>query len=136
MRCHSRDEKPRKVAAEVARLLQDVNDDEHAVSVEVSDARASGLYVPDAAFALDRLKTAKTRLIARMHTLDLNSINEDVATVKPIAAEARDIVAKARRERQLERRGYYAALAVSALLFILLVVKAMELARRRGRSGA
>jgi predicted CXXCH cytochrome family protein len=136
MHCHSRSDKPKKVAAEVARLLAGVNDDEHSVEADLADAKETGLYVPDAQFALQRLRTARTRLVTRMHTLDLNLINEEVAQVKPIAAEAHDIVAKARRERTLERRGYYAALAVAALLFILLVAKAMQLAQRRGRSGA
>lgn len=136
MKCHSRDEKPRKVAEEIARVLKDVDDDEHRASVDVELAKKSGLYVPDATFALDRLRTAKLRLTSRVHTLDLNAINEEIAAVKPIAAEARDIVEKARRERQIERRGYFAALAVAALLFILLVAKSFELSRRRGRSGA
>lgn len=136
MKCHERDDKPKKVAEEVARILRSVNDEEHRATVDVAEARASGLYVPDAAFAIDRLRTAKVRLITRAHTLDLNLITEEVAVVNPIATEARTIVARARRERQLERRGYFIALGVAGLLFILLVAKAIELGRRRGRTEA
>lgn len=133
--CHSKDERPREVAEEVAKLLGDVENEEHGVKVAIADARAEGLFMPSAQFALDRLHTARVRLIATVHTLDLPRLQEDVTQAKAIADEARGLVKSAQRERALERRGYYVAVALASLLFVLLVIKAALVARRRSPSG-
>lgn len=133
-KCHANDEKPKKVAEEVARILNEIEAEEHSVSVAIAEARSAGLLVPDASFALDRLRTSKIRLIATVHTLDVRQLTEDANAARSVAAEARDILARARRDRQVERRGYFAAIGVASLLFVLLVLKALELARRRRRS--
>lgn len=133
-KCHAKDEKPRKVADEVASILNDVEGEEHGVSVALTEAKSAGLLVPDASYALDRLHTARIRLVATVHTLDVAQLTEDANAAKSLAAEARDIIARARRDRQTERRGYFAAIGVLGLLFVLLVLKSFELARRRRRS--
>lgn len=133
-KCHSKDEKPRKVAEEVARILNEIEAEEHDVSVDVAEARRSGLLVPNASFALDRLRTSKVRLVATVHTLDVRQLTDDANQAKSVAAEAREILTRARRDRQLERRGYFAAIGVASLLFVLLTLKSVQLARRRRRS--
>lgn len=133
--CHAKDERPREVAQEVARVLTGVEADEHGVKVALDDARRDGLYMPAARFALDRLHTARIRLIAAVHTLDVPRLQEDAAQARAIAGEALGLVAQARAERALERRGYYAAIALAGLLFVLLVVKAAQVSRRRPPGG-
>lgn len=133
-KCHSKDEKPKKVAEEVARILTEIEAEEKSVSADVADARKAGLVVPDASFALDRLHTSRVRLVATVHTLDLRQLTEDANQAKGVANEAREILTRARRDRQLERRGYFVAIGVASLLFVLLVLKSLELARRRRRS--
>lgn len=133
-KCHAKDEKPRKVAEEVARILNDIEAEEHGVSVAVTEARREGLLVPDASYALDRLRTSKIRLIATVHTLDVRQLTDDANQAKSVANEARDIIGRARRDRQLERRGYFAAIGAASLLFVLLLLKSIQLARRRRRS--
>jgi predicted CXXCH cytochrome family protein len=133
-KCHSQSDKPRRVAEEIAKLMGSVNDAEHTAEIDLTRAKAEGLYVPDAAFALDKLRTAKQKLRASVHTLDVARITEEVAEVKPIAEEAHSLIQKAENDRRIERRGYYAAILTAGLLFILLVVKALELTRRRSRS--
>lgn len=133
--CHAEDERPREVAAQVAALLGGVQQAEHDVRVAVDAARADGLAMPGANFALDRLRTARVRLVATVHTLDVPRLEEDAAQAKAIAAEAQGLVEAGRRERALERRGYYAAIALASLLFVLLVLKAAQVARRGSRSG-
>jgi predicted CXXCH cytochrome family protein len=133
--CHSQDQRPREVAQDVARLLGDVEADEHGVQVAIADARALGLFMPSAQFALDRLHTARVRLIATVHTLDLPRLQEDAAQAKAIAAEAHEQVKAARQERAMERRGYYVAIGLASVLFVLLVLKAAQVARRRSPGG-
>ncbi len=133
-KCHSKDEKPRKVAEEVATILRGVEAEENSVSIDVAEARKAGLLVPDASYALDRLRTARVRLFATVHTLDVRQLTEDANQAKSVAAEAREVLTRARRDRQLERRGYFAAIGVASLLFLLLVLKSVQLARRRRRS--
>lgn len=133
-KCHSKDDKPKKVAEDIAKLLDEVQVAEHSASVDLAAAKGAGLLVPDASFAVDRLHTAKIRLITTVHTLDLRQLTDDANQAKAIANEAKDLLAKARKERQLERRGYYWAIGVASLLFVLLVAQATLLARRRKRS--
>ena len=134
-KCHSKDERPREVAQQVARMLSDVEADEHGVQVALDDARRDGLYMPAAEFARDRMHTARIRLVATVHTLDVPRLQDDVTQAKGIAAEAQGLVEKARRERALERRGYFVAVGLASLLFVLLVLKAAQVARRRSPSG-
>lgn len=129
--CHSQDQRPREVAQQVAQLLGDIENDEHGVKVAIDDARKEGLFMPSAQFALDRLHTARVRLIATVHTLDVPRLQDDAAQAKAIATEGHDLVKAAQRERALERRGYYVAVALASLLFVLLVLKAAQVARRR-----
>ncbi len=133
-RCHSKDKEPKRVAEEIGRLLREVDEKSRRAELAVKDARQSGLYVPDASLTLERLHTARIKLTSDIHTLDLEKITDEVATVEPIADDTHRLVNRAREERQIERRGYYAALALAGLLFLLLVTKAAQLARRRSRS--
>ncbi|MBI2391694.1 MAG: cytochrome c3 family protein [Deltaproteobacteria bacterium] len=132
-KCHSKDDKPKKVAEDIAVLLEDVQKAEHAAAVDLAEAKTAGLLVPDASFAVDRLRTAKIRLITTVHTLDMQQLGDDANAAKMIAQEARDLLTKARRDRQVERRGYFVAIGLASLLLTLLVAKSIQLARRRRR---
>lgn len=134
-KCHSQDARPKEVATQVARLLTEVEQDEHSVGVAISDARKGGLFMPEAQFALDQLHTARVRLIATVHTLDLPRLEEERGKAKALAQEAAGSVQAAQQARELERRGYFAAVFVSTVLFALLVAKALQVRGRRTRSG-
>lgn len=134
-KCHTQDEKPKQVAGQIAQMLSDVEADEHGMKVAIDDARQRGLFMPSAQYSLERLHTARLRLVATVHTLDLERLGGDVAAAKAIAQEGRGLVDGAQRARALERRGYYAAIAVASILFILLTLKAAQVARRRARGG-
>jgi predicted CXXCH cytochrome family protein len=133
-RCHSKDKDPKRVAEEIGRLLRDVDNKTRQAELAVKDAQSSGLYVPDAALTVERLRTARIRLTNNIHTLNLEDITDEVATIGPITEEVHRHVGDAKAERQTERRGYYAALALAGLLFVLLTLKAVQLARRRSRT--
>lgn len=135
-RCHSKDDKPKQVALGIGALLARADASERAVRSDLDSARSSGLFIPQAAFALDQLRTEKLKLVTRVHTLDLSQLDDQVQVVEKKAAEARSFIGRARLERRIERRGYYAALAVASVLFVLLLFKARELARRRSRSSS
>jgi predicted CXXCH cytochrome family protein len=133
-RCHSRDDKPKRVAEEIGRLVRGIYDRERTVKLDLEQAKQSGLFVPEAGFAMTQLHSDKLRLIASVHALDLDRIKEQAKALESKAREAERWVAKARTERQVERRGYFVALAMASILFLLLVLKAAQLARRRPRS--
>ncbi|MEZ4219420.1 MAG: cytochrome c3 family protein [Polyangiaceae bacterium] len=133
-RCHSKDEDPKRVATEVARLLRSVDDTLRESELALKDARARGLYVPDAALTVERLRTSRIRLISNVHTLNLEALTDEVAAIAPLSDEAHRLVAAANKERETERRGYYVALVLAGVLFALLSAKAFQLSRRRSRS--
>jgi hypothetical protein len=113
-----------------------VNKEQHAAVVEVTLAKRAGLYVPDADFALNKLTTAKQNLRVSTHALDLVQLREQAAIAKREADAAKNAVARARHAMAVQRRGYYVALALAALLFVLLLVRALRLSRGRPRSEA
>lgn len=135
-KCHSKSEKPKKVAEEIAKLIDGINAQEHSATVEVKQAKDAGLYVPDADYSLVKLTTAKQHLRVAAHALNLAQLEEEAAAVASNAKDAKDAVAKAREAIAIQRRGYYAALGLAALLFVLLIVKALRLSHRRPRSAA
>lgn len=135
-RCHSKDDKPKQTALGIGALLERADARERAARSDLEDAKSAGLFVPQAVFALDQLRTEKLRLVTQVHTLDLSRLNEQLQVVEKKADEARSWLERARLERRIERRGYYAALAAASVLFVLLLFKARELARRRSRSAS
>ncbi len=135
-KCHSKNDKQKKVALEISKLFDSVNKDQHAAVVDVTLAKKAGLYVPDADFALNKLTTAKQHLRVSTHALDLVQLREQAADAKKAADEAKAAVARARHAMAVQRRGYYVALLLAALLFVLLVVRALRLSRGRTRSEA
>lgn len=132
-KCHSKDDKPKNVAIDIARLLDEVQNAEHAAVFELGEAKRAGLLVPDASYTVDRLHTAKIRLITTVHALNVAQLGEDANKAKTLASEARALVAKAKDARRLERRGYFFAIGVTSVLFVLLVVQSIVLAQRRKR---
>lgn len=135
-KCHSKSDKPRRVAEEISKLINGVNADQHAAVVDVKLAKERGLYVPDADYALSKLSTAKQHLRVSAHALDLVQLREEAANVKREADAAQNAVKRAKKELAVQRRGYYVALALAALLFVLLLLRALRLSRGRTRSEA
>ncbi len=133
-KCHSKNDKQRAIAQEIAKLFDSVNDQQHAATVDVKLAKQGGLYVPDADLALSKLTTAKQHLRVSAHALDLVQLREEAASAQRDADDAKAAVARARHELAVQRRGYFVALALAALLFVLLVVRALRLSRGRTRS--
>jgi predicted CXXCH cytochrome family protein len=133
MKCHGHDEKPRKVADDIAGLLRGARARASEAREGVANARAEGLRVSGASYALDRVATAETKVRSVVHTLDPARVEAVVGEIDQAASEALSLVASAERDRRTERRGYYAALALAGLLLITLVLKARQLDRRRAR---
>jgi hypothetical protein len=131
MKCHSKDEKPRQVADELAALLKGARDRATEARASVQRARDAGLHVPGASYALDRVSTAELKLRGVIHTLDPKRLEARVADVDAAVDDALKQVADAERSRRNERRGYYVALALAGLLFTMLALKAWQLDRRR-----
>jgi hypothetical protein len=132
-KCHTQDDKPRKIADQTRALLQGAR--EHAAEARATlvKAREGGLHVAGAKLALDRLSTAELKLRGVVHTLDPARLEEPVAAVDVAVGEAKQLVLDAEALRRSERRGYYVALALAAALFVSLVLKSLELDRERRR---
>lgn len=133
MKCHSQDDKPRKVAEQTSSMLRDARARAEAARASVAQAAAAGLHVAGARFALDRIATAELKLRGVVHTLDPARLAEPVAAVDLAASEAEKLVTSAEKVRRTERRGYYLALALAGALFLSLVLKSLELDRRGRR---
>ena len=131
MKCHSHDEKPRKVADEIAALLRGARDKAASARADVAGAEDKGIHVAGASYALDRVATAELRVRGVVHTLDPSKMGARVAAVEAAATEVSQLVATAERTRKDERRGYYVALALAGLLLATLALKALQLRRRR-----
>jgi hypothetical protein len=131
MKCHSQDEKPRKVAGEIAALLRGARQRAASARAEAAGAHDKGLHVAGASYALDRVTTAELRVRGVVHTLDPARVEARVAAVEEAAAEVSRLVAAAERVRKDERRGYYVALGLAGLLLVMLSLKALQLRRRR-----
>jgi len=134
MKCHSNDEKPRKVATEIASLLTAAQQKAAEARDAVKRATGKGLHVSGAAYALDKLATSELKLRGVVHTLDAARVQSRASDVEHDASEALRFVDDAERARQVEKRGYYVALALAALLFTLLTLKALQLDRRKPES--
>lgn len=131
MKCHGRDDRPRQVADRIATTLRGAGDGASDARAAVARAGEQGLTVDGAAYALDRLATAEARLRAVVHTLDPGRVDAAAADIAKAADETRTLVADAARARRIERRGYYAAIALAGWLLLSLVLMARELDRRR-----
>ncbi len=130
-KCHSNDEKPLKAADELAGLLRGARDRAAAARAAVARAGDEGLHISGAPFALDQVATAELKLRPVVHTLDPKRMAVAVAAVEQAAAAAEKLVTDAEQGRRIERRGYYAALALAFLLFSTLSLKAWQLEGRR-----
>ncbi len=131
MKCHTHDEKPRKVASDISELLRGARDDAAAARAQLARAESRGLHVAGATYALDRITTAELRVRGVVHTLDPARVQVRVAAVDAAASEVLELVAAAERTRRDERRGYYVALALAFMVLGTLALKAFELRRRR-----
>jgi hypothetical protein len=136
MKCHSNDEKPRQVASDISELLRGARERAADARAAVARATAAGLWVSGASYSLDQVATAETKVRGVVHTLDPARVQALVADIDVSVTETLALVSNAEHARVLERRGYYAALAVALLLLVSLALKAHQLDRRRrqGRS--
>ena len=66
-----------------------------------------------------------------VHTLDPARVEARVDAVDEAAGEVSKLVSTAEQVRRVERRGYYVALALAGLLLATLMLKALQLRRRR-----
>lgn len=134
-RCHERGDAGAQVAVEIARRLREVDEREHDARMRLSRAEKSGLYAPDATLALARFRSDRIELGAKVHDLDLDHLSTTSERLLALSREAELAIEKSERARTVEVRGYYVAILVCALLFALLVLKAVRLARGRSGSG-
>jgi hypothetical protein len=132
-KCHATDEKPMKVADKLAGLLRHARDRAAQARATLARARTDGYHIAGAAYALDQVGTAELRLRPVVHTLDPDRMETAVAAVEKAVVAAEQLDVDARLARRIERRGYYAALALAVVLFTALLLKTMELDRRRRR---
>jgi len=131
MKCHSNDEKPRKVADDIATLLRGARDRAAEARAAVARAHDLGLHVPGAAFSLQQVTTAELKVRGVVHTLDPARVEAGVSEINSAVDATLKQVADAEKVRSLERRDYFIALALASLLFVTLALKALELERRR-----
>jgi hypothetical protein len=134
--CHTRDEKVRLAAEEIAAVLREVRTTADEAREALEDAKRAGLFVRGAGPALDELKTQELKLRTLVHTVDKNQLRVVANAASVAAKQATALAEQARQERRMERRGYYLALGISLLLLLLLSLKVLELARRRRGSAA
>jgi hypothetical protein len=59
-----------------------------------------------------------------------------MAAVLEAADRSEQLIASARRERQMRQRGYFVALGLATLLLGLLITKSVKLARQRSQNKA
>jgi hypothetical protein len=133
MRCHGHDDKPRQVADDIAALLRTARSRASDARAAVSRANERGLHISGAAYALNRVATAETKVRGVVHTLDPARVGAVVGEIDQAVEQTLKLVAEAERTRTLERRGYYVALGLAACLLVTLLLKARELDRRRAR---
>lgn len=135
-KCHKEktEEKPLKVATEIAALLRGARSRATEARALLAGARDAGLHVAGASFALDQLATAENKLRGVVHTLDPSRLEGPVATVDRAVAELQRLVRDSESTRKNERRGYFLALGLASALFLSLVLKAIDLDRRRKQS--
>ena len=131
MKCHSKDDKPRDVAGSISNLLGGARQKAAQARDSVKRAGDMGLHVGGAQYALDKLATAELKLRAVVHTLDPARVQQRVNDVDANADEALRIVADAEQSRVRERRGYFVALGLAGVLFVLLRLRAAQLDKRR-----
>ncbi len=136
MKCHNNDEKPRRVADEISNLLRGARERAADARAAVARATTAGLRVSGAPYSLDQVATAETKVRSVVHTLDPARVQAVVSDIESAADETQRLVQSAERNRRLERRGYYAALGLGALLLLALSLKAMDLDRRRRQGGS
>jgi hypothetical protein len=135
-KCHKEkaEEKPLKVATEIATLLRGARSRATEARALLAGARDAGLHVAGASFALDQLATAENKLRGVVHTLDPSRLEGPVASVDRAVAELQRLVRDSESTRKNERRGYFVALGLASALFLSLVLKAIDLDRRRKKS--
>jgi hypothetical protein len=134
MKCHANDPKPRQVASDISELLRGARERAAVARAEVDRAAAAGLRIPGAAYALDQVTTSETKLRGVVHTLDIARLQALAAEVDASAGGTLTLVSNAERTRRAERRGYYVALGLGAVLLITLALKAIQLDRRSRQS--
>jgi hypothetical protein len=133
MKCHEKDEKPRQVADAIATTLGGARQRAAGARDAVTKAHDRGLGVAGAKYSLDQLKTSEERLRGIVHTLDPAQVEAGVVDMDRAITATLGLVAAAERERSLELRDFYVALALAALLLVTLAAKARQLdVRRRG----
>jgi hypothetical protein len=126
-KCHKGDDRPREVAAKLSTLVQQATDRAAAARATVLRAEREGLFVPGTEAAILEMTTAVERLRPALHSLDPKALEKPVDAVNTAADEAERIVTVARRNREIERRGYYVAVALIVALFLLLAAKGRQL---------
>jgi hypothetical protein len=131
MKCHTHDDKPRKVAEQTANLLAGARERAAGARAAVAHATESGLHIAGTSFALDRIATAELKLRGVVHTLDPSKLEAPIAAVDEAVGEAQKLVSDAAQMRKDERRGYFLALGLAGALFLSLGLKSIQLDRRR-----
>lgn len=132
-RCHARSVKPKQVAERIGSVLAHLSQKQKRVQLRLERAQAAGLHAPNAVLALAQARSGRLQLSAKTHDLSIEHLNAQASALGRLVDRAQAAIDSAERARKVERRGYYAALAVSALLLLLLVLKSVQLSRRRAR---
>jgi hypothetical protein len=131
MKCHSKDDKPREVAGNISALLGGARQKAAEARDAVKRAGDIGLHIGGAQYSLDKLATAELKLRAVVHTLDPARVQARVNDVEANADEAMRLVTDAEQTRGRERRGYFVALGLAGVLFVLLRLRAGQLDKGR-----
>jgi hypothetical protein len=121
------------VAQELAQAANAARDRVRQAEDRVRRASEAGISVPGAEAMLSTLQSEEARLSVTVHSLDPVRLKGPIESVLEAARRAEGLVEEAERARAARRPGYYAAIALAALLLGLLVAKSVLLTRRRRR---
>lgn len=129
--CHAGDEEINRTIQRLAAMLQGASARAHAARTRAEQAGRAGLVLPQATAALAELHTAETRLKPVVHTFDESALAKPLDEVDQAAQRVDEMVDRARRESRIELGSALGGAGLLGLLFVLLVVKAIRLGRRR-----
>lgn len=128
-KCHARDPKIRATTERLESLLSETEGIARTAREVLGLTRARGLPTGGLVPIESELKTAELRLRTSVHTLTESELAGPRADVDRLAADLTNRVKGIERVAVIDRRGHYAALGVSGLLFLLLALRTFS---RRG----
>jgi len=135
-KCHLRDEKPRRVAKELATQVASARGAASQARKVFDDATRYGKTLAGSAAALESLQDSEVRLNAEIHSLDPQAVGRAAARVKRAARDLESLPKSATATRRTEHLVAYSMVVLSGLLFLMLLGNALWLGTRQRNGGS